>query len=82
MEHPNIRINLDGVEGAESIAAMLKRNLEHATINTLDGFALSDLPPSAAIVSASSMSLCTASGNSSKSLRAAFSHDMGLVFLM
>ncbi|MDD5277932.1 MAG: hypothetical protein PHR16_17905 [Methylovulum sp.] len=79
MGHPNIRINLDGVEGTESIAAMLKRNLEHATLN---GFALSDLPPSAAIVSASSMSPCTASGNSSKSLRAAFSHDMGLVFFM
>src|SRR5690349_19757718 len=48
----------------------------------LKGLALSDLPPSAAIVSALNMSPCTSSGNSSKSLRAALIHEMGRVSLI
>src|ERR1700730_8435826 len=45
----------------------------------LNGFALSDLPPSAATVNARRTSSCTSAGKASKSLRAAFSHEIGRV---
>lgn len=82
MDYPNISADLDGVEGAKSIATIPERDLEHATINILEQFRLIRLAASAAIVSAPNMSLCTSSGNSSKSLRAAFNHEIGLMFLI
>lgn len=75
--HPRLVL----VESAESIATVLKRNFKYTTINTIE-WLLSDLPPSAAIVIASSISLCTDLRCSSKSLPAAFNHETGLVFLI
>ncbi len=45
------------------------------------GFAISALPPSAAIVKARNISKRAPSGKFSKSFRAALSHEIGLVFL-
>ena len=82
VDHPYISADLDGIENTESIPFALQRNFEHAAVNALDGLALSDLLPSAAIVSAASISLCTSSGKPSKSLRAALIREIGRVFLI
>jgi len=55
----------------------LDRDLENPTLNApLNGFAFADLPPFAAIESASNMSLCTTTGNSSKAFLAALTHEI------
>ncbi len=79
---PNISADFNSIEYSESVSSMSESYFEHAAPSTpLNGLALSDLLPSAAIVSALSISPCTSWGNSSKSLRAALIHEIGRVFL-
>jgi hypothetical protein len=57
VNHPNIRVDLDSIERTKGVTAISQRDLEHPPSIPLNGFAFSDFPPSAATVSASSMSL-------------------------
>jgi len=54
---PNISADLNSINHAASVSSIPERYFEHAAVNALElnGLALSDLPPSAAIVSALSM---------------------------
>jgi hypothetical protein len=79
VDHPNIDANFESIDRAKGITTMPQGDLEHAAVNSLEGL---DLPPSAAVVSASSMSLCTSPGNSSKSLRATLIHEIRLLSLI
>lgn len=76
MDHPDIRVDLERVESPESITAIPRGDLEDTAIDAMKRLCLSDFPPSAATVSASSMSPWTSFGNSSKSLRAALIQEI------
>jgi hypothetical protein len=80
VDHPDIDVDLDGIECAKGVAAISQSDLENSAIDALERFRLRRLAPSAATVSASSMSLCTSCGKLSKSLRAALIQEMFLVF--
>ncbi len=44
MDHPKIRIDLDGVERAEGITSISQGDLEHATMDALERLRLLRLP--------------------------------------
>ena len=79
MDHPDIRVDLDRVKHTKSIAAISRGNLKDTAIDAMERLCLPDFPPTAATVSASSMSLWTSFGNSSKSLRAALIQEIFLL---
>ena len=80
MHDPYLLGELHGVNYSISITAECQRNLEYARTIPRMGFAISALPPSAAIVSAARQIDWAPSGNVSNSLSAAPIHETGRVF--
>jgi hypothetical protein len=79
MHYPDFLTELDRVDYTEGIALEPQRDLEHARPKARIGFAISALPPSAAIVRAARQIDFAPSGKVSNSFSAALIHEMGRV---
>jgi hypothetical protein len=79
MDHPDIAAKLHRVDNAEGISLERQRDLQYTEPRPCSGFAISALPPSAAIDSAVRQMDWAPSGNFSNSFSAALLQETGWV---
>jgi len=82
MDNPNVFTELHRIDHAERVTAKWQGNLEPPEPKPRIGFAMSALPPSAAIVKAVRQVDRTPSGKVSNSLSAALIHETGRVLMI
>jgi hypothetical protein len=81
MHDPDVRLELDNVDGPISVAAPRESDFKDARAKPFIGLAISALRPSAAMIRALRIADCAPSGNSSKSVLAALIQETDLVSL-